>query len=254
MNSKHNHCTQLWLISAPDADPSCKRAHRHSSPPAPQHGWLRIKLVALICQPLGQRQPNPRGFIHSAIFILLCDPQFFCPSAGSLLSWRRIGPLWGFNAGRCTSPSLNFHSDRACSGESLSNRLSSARMSTGIDSRQHLGWNHSDFSSNPRRRTASLSSKAAAASVENPRHPEKSPRNTSSSRRNSAMMAQSQRSRVFKTGAIVTAVLLLLLYVSSSRRSVPVLVKGKLSSPLRRRQNGPDEDLVQSNHLAVPRR
>ncbi|KAL1988948.1 hypothetical protein VTN96DRAFT_6937 [Rasamsonia emersonii] len=98
-------------------------------------------------------------------------------------------------------------------------------MSTGIDSRQNIGWNHSDFSSNPRRRSASLSSKAAAASVENPRHSEKSPRNTSSSRRNSVMMAQSQRSRIFKTGAIVTAVLLLLLYVSSSRRSVPVLVK-----------------------------
>jgi guanosine-diphosphatase len=103
-------------------------------------------------------------------------------------------------------------------------------MSTGVDSEQKSGfWNYLGFSSKPRKRSiSSISAKALGDPFEKAnRYSAKPSLNRFSPESQPTMMAQSQRSRFIKTGAIITLVLLVLFYLSPSAPSVGNVVNGK---------------------------
>ncbi|KAN0086632.1 nucleoside diphosphatase Gda1 [Elaphomyces granulatus] len=109
-------------------------------------------------------------------------------------------------------------------------------MSTGVDSRGYSGISsHQNSASNPRRRSPSLPTLDDSSEIHS-RHSNSF--GISSGGRSSVIMTQSQRSRFFRTGVIVTALVLLIFYLSPSRISIkdqplnsPFSASGKCTRP-----------------------
>lgn len=102
-------------------------------------------------------------------------------------------------------------------------------MSTGVDGRVSQGAEFLNSNPNTRIRSSSrLSSLATAYSDESSKYPDSPTYNTWP-----ATMAQPQRTRYLKTGAIVGVLLLMLFYLSPSRPTVSGLRQGKSHFVLR---------------------